>query len=74
MSKEKERKRRDAKRQAAKERRPAFWEACREKFLLSEEDIRKAKMIGLVPEKLILNPVKPAFGLPLPSGPLRQDA
>ena len=60
MSKLEKKRRRDAKKRAVREARPAVWEACREKFLLTEEDIKKAKIIGLVPEKLILNPEKPA--------------
>lgn len=39
---------------------PALWEECRRKYSLDEEDIRKAREIGMVPEGIINLPVVPA--------------
>ena len=54
------------KRAARKAVRPALWEECREKFSLDDEDIRKAKELGFVPEKLLPLPQRPSEKWKLP--------
>lgn len=60
MSKKDKEKRRQNARRRIREQRCFFWEACREKFGLDDEDIRKAKCLGITPEKLISLPKTPA--------------
>lgn len=42
-----------------KAERTALWEECKKKFSLTDEDIRKAKELGMLPEKMILKPAVP---------------
>lgn len=60
MSKEDRKKRRKRRKEIRRSARPALWEECRAKFSLSDEDIRKAKELGLTPEYLISLPVRPS--------------
>ena len=46
--------------EAAAKARPALWEECGKKFNLDSEDIRMAKAVGIVPEKLLSLPAVPA--------------
>ena len=52
--------RRKRKANALRAKRPALWKECREKFGLDDEDIRKAKEMGFLPERLIALPKRPA--------------
>ena len=59
MGKAEKQTREKRKKDAIKEERPAQWEKCKARFLLSDEDVRRAKELGFVPEKLLRLPVIP---------------
>ena len=59
-SREKKNGRRAREKAAISAARPELWEKCKEKFGLTDEDVRKAKELGMLPEKMIIKPVTPA--------------
>lgn len=60
MGKEEKAKRKKRKKESRKAERPALWEACKKRFDLTDEEIGKAKDLGITPEHLISLPAVPS--------------